>query len=236
METFQELTPVAFVSHGSPWMCCKESESSKWWSEASMHTFATDVQHCSHDFQLGRQALAHKIKGVVFIGAHWEELDDSIRVATKLNPQKAQMDMVDPQYWKDYPVNVSPELAERVISLLRDHHFKDVKDDPTFDWHDDTITPARWMFPDGTPPATVVSLNARFNPIFHVKIGRALSQLRKEGIFICGTGGAVHNLYRNNWLPMLAKGDNFQHGRVPAEWAVDFERTVSDVVSANAVG
>jgi aromatic ring-opening dioxygenase catalytic subunit (LigB family) len=137
--------------------------------------------------QLGRNALANNIKGVVFIGAHWEELDDSIRVATKPNPNKAQMEMVDPKYWKDYPVNVSIDIAEQVISLLQEFRFKDVKADPTFDWHDDTIASARWMFPEGTPPATVISLNARLNPAFHVRIGRALGELRKEGIMIVGT-------------------------------------------------
>ena len=143
--------------------------------------------------------------------------------------------MVPRSYWENYPINVSTTLANRVVRLLRDHHFKDVEEDPTFDWHDDTVTPARWMFPNGTPPTTVVSLNARFNPVFHVKIGRALALLRKEGILICGTGGAVHNLYRNNWLPMVTKGDNFQPSKVPATWATEFEKTVSDAISSLTV-
>ena len=172
---------------------------------------------------------------MVFIGAHWEELGDRIRVATKYNPDRVQMDLVPRSYWENYPINISSELADRVINLLEAHQFRDVKADPSFDWHDDTITPARWMFPDGTPPTTVVSLNARYNPVFHVAIGRALSQLSQEGIMIVGTGGAVHNLYRNNWIPMLRKGDNFQPGAVPAKWATDFERTVSDVIKHNKV-
>lgn len=92
------------------------------------------------------------------------------------------------------------------------------------------------MFPDGTPHATVISLNARYNPVFHAKLGKALRGLRKEGILICGTGGAVHNLYRNNWLPLLTKGNNFQVGRKPARWAVEFERAVGDVVTKTGVG
>ena len=186
-------------------------------------------------FQFGQAATAHGIKGVVFIGAHWEELDDGVRVATKTKPGVVQMDMVPREYWETYPINIDTDLAKKVVRLLREHHFKDVEEDPTFDWHDDTITPARWMFPDGTPPATVVSLNARYKPIFHVKIGRALRQLRKEGILLCGTGGAVHNLYRNNWYPMLTKGDNFQPGSKPADWATEFEQAVSDVVANNKV-
>jgi aromatic ring-opening dioxygenase catalytic subunit (LigB family) len=175
------------------------------------------------------------VRAVVFIGAHWEELDDRIRIATKQNPDKEQMDLVPPEYWQDYPINVDVTLARRVIQLLRGAGFDDVEEDPTFNWHDDTITPARWMFPEGTPPATVVSLNARYNPVFHVKIGRALRSLRKEGVLLCGTGGAVHNLYRNNWFPIITKGDNFQPGRQPARWAVEFEQSVNDVVAHNKV-
>jgi aromatic ring-opening dioxygenase catalytic subunit (LigB family) len=90
------------------------------------------------------------------------------------------------------------------------------------------------MFPECTPPGTVIGLNARFNPVFHVRIRRLLVELRKEGGMIVGTGGLVHNLYRNNWLPMLAKGDNFQPGRAYADRAIDLERTVSDVISSNS--
>lgn len=56
--------------------------------------------------------------------------------------------------------------------------------------------------------------SVHFNPVFYVRMGKALGELRKEGIMIVGTGGAVHYLYRNNWLPMLAKGDSFQPGIV----------------------
>jgi aromatic ring-opening dioxygenase catalytic subunit (LigB family) len=145
------------------------------------------------------------------------------------------MDLVPKSYWEHYPINIDLDLAKKVVGLLKNAGFDDVEEDPTFDWHDDTITPARWMFPDGTPPATVISMNARFDPIFHVKIGRALHELRKDGILICGTGGAVHNLYRNNWYPMLTKGDNFQESRKPAQWALDFENSVTDVVTNTKV-
>lgn len=185
--------------------------------------------------QFGKEAINSGVKGVVLIGAHWEEKGEKLRVATKFEPGRVQMDMVPREYWEKYPINVSRELADRVVDLLRAHQFHDVEADPTFDWHDDTITPCRWMFPDGTPPTTVISLNARFQPTFHAKIGIALGQLRAEGILIVGTGGAVHNLYRNNWIPMLKDKDNFQVGRTPAPWAIEFEQSVSDVIKRNEV-
>ncbi|KAL6704971.1 hypothetical protein ACN47E_007374 [Coniothyrium glycines] len=154
------ITPATFWSHGSPLLCSKKSSSSGCWA------------------QFGKDALANKIKAVVFIGAHWEEVGDRIRVATKVHPGKAQMDMVPREYWENYQINVDVDLARRIIGLLHDAGFPDVGEDSTFDWHDDTITPARWMFPEETPPATVV-------------------------------------------------------GRKPASWAIEFEKSVSDVIAHN---
>lgn len=179
--------------------------------------------------------MSHNIKGVIFVGAHWEELDDRIRVATKPNPALLQMEMVDRSFWADYRVDVSQSLARKVIDILSSAGFKDVDEDADFDWHTDVITPSRWMFPKTTPPATVVSLNARYNPTTHIRIGQVLGGLRKEGYLIVCTGGAVHNLYRNNWLPMLLRGDNFQPEKVPKKWATDFSRAVKDVVESNSV-
>jgi len=98
METQQWLILVAFCPHGSPWKCCKESESSKRWAEVGFPHVVRKSKLLKLHTQLVQNALANHIKGVVFIGAHWEELDDSIQVTTKLNPDKVQMEMVDPKY------------------------------------------------------------------------------------------------------------------------------------------
>lgn len=53
------------------------------------------------------------------------------------------MDMVPRSYWENYPINIDTGLATRVVQLLTKAGFPDVDEDPEFDWHDDTITPAR---------------------------------------------------------------------------------------------
>lgn len=145
------------------------------------------------------------------------------------------MALVPKKHWENYQINVDPKLARKVINLLQGQGFTDVDEDPDFDWHDDTITPLKWMYPDGTPPATVISMNARFDPVFHVRMGQAIRSLSNHGILVIGSGGTVHNLYRNNWLPLRWYGDNFQVGKVPAKWATDFERAISDVIRDNRV-
>jgi hypothetical protein len=90
------------------------------------------------------------------------------------------------------------------------------------------------MFPNGCPPTTLISMNARYDPHFHVRIGAALRPLRKEGYLIIGSGGAVHNLYRNRWEPMLRFRDNFAQETAPESWALEFRQSVEDVVTQNS--
>lgn len=90
------------------------------------------------------------------------------------------------------------------------------------------------MFPNGCPPVTIVSMNARFDPHYHMKVGATLRPLRKEGYMIIGSGGAVHNLYRNKWDPMLRHCDNFAMETPPETWALEFRQAVADVLTKNS--
>lgn len=93
-------------------------------------------------------------------------------------------------------------MAARCVSLLQKSGFK-AKLNEKFDWIHDTYLILIRMFPNGCPPTTIVSMNARYDPHYHVKVGSALRELRREDVLFIGTGGAVHNLYRNNWYQML---------------------------------
>jgi aromatic ring-opening dioxygenase catalytic subunit (LigB family) len=93
-------------------------------------------------------------------------------------------------------------MASRCVDLLKQCGFK-AKLNTKFDWIHDTYLILIRMFPDGCPPTTIVSMNARYDPHYHMKVGSALRELRRKNVLFIGTGGAVHNLYRNNWTQML---------------------------------
>jgi hypothetical protein len=48
------------------------------------------------------------------------------------------------------------------------------------------------------------------------------------------TGGAVHNLYRNNWHQVIKYRDNLAQERPPEQWAIDFGEAFKDVVTQNS--
>ncbi|KAK1765184.1 Extradiol ring-cleavage dioxygenase, class III enzyme, subunit B [Phialemonium atrogriseum] len=209
------LTPVHFFSHGSTMMLGEPSDSADYWKRA------------------GDEALAHKFKGVIMMGAHWDALGDRIEVATNPKPGKSPVAYVHPSKYVDYELNPDLETADRCISMLADAGF-DVSGNPSFDWIHDTYLILIRMFPNGCPPTVLISMNARFDPHFHMTVGEALRPLRKEGYLLIGSGGAVHNLYRNNWMPMLRFSDNFAQERPPEPWALEFRQAVEDVISHNS--
>ena len=105
---------------------------------------------------------------------------------------------------------------------------------PNFDWIHDTYLIIIRMFPNGCPPTTIISMNARFDPHFHMKIGSTLRPLRHENILLIGSGGAVHNLYRNHWSHMMLYRDPFAQHVPPEPWALEFRQAFEDAMTGNS--
>ncbi|KAB2573876.1 4,5-DOPA dioxygenase extradiol [Lasiodiplodia theobromae] len=210
------ITPVHFFSHGSTMMLGEESEAATYWKKC------------------GDDALAHGIKGIVMMGAHWDADGDRVEVAMNPSPNKSPVAYVHPDKYQHYALNPDLPTGERCLSLLRAAGFRNAEGNPNFDWIHDTYLILIRMFPGGCPPTTLISMNARFDPHYHVKIGAALRPLRKEGYLLIGSGGAVHNLYRNVWAPMVKYSDNFAQPTPPEAWALDFRQSVEDVFRNNS--
>ncbi|KAL2107194.1 hypothetical protein VUR80DRAFT_5566 [Thermomyces stellatus] len=208
-------TPVHFFSHGSTMMLGEESESADYWKKA------------------GDEALAHGIKGVIMMGAHWDAPGDRIEVATNPKPGKSPVAYVHPSKYVDYELNPDLCTAERCISMLSAAGLN-AHANPTFEWIHDTYLILIRMFPRGCPPTVLISCNARYDPHHHMRVGAALRPLRHENYLLIGSGGAVHNLYRNHWAPMLRYSDNFAQERPPEPWALAFRQGVEDVLRNNS--
>ena len=123
--------------------------------------------------------------------------------------------------------------ADRVLDLLLKAGFNADKDEK-FDWIHDTFLILIRMFPNGCPPTTIVSMNAYYDPHYHMKVGSTLRPLRKEGYLLIGTGGAVHNLYRNVWEPMVNYRDNFAQLGPPEKNLLEFRQAAEDCMTQNS--
>ncbi|KAH8083132.1 Extradiol ring-cleavage dioxygenase, class III enzyme, subunit B [Filobasidium floriforme] len=207
--------PVFFFSHGSTAMLQSRTAPAAYWEE------------------VGRQALAQGVERIVIMGAHWETLGETVRVSGNPDPVKQPVAWVDPKLYTEFDLNPDMELAAEVTEMLKDSGF-DAAMDPKFEQIHDTFMVLKWMFPGGKSlPHVVVSHNARFDPHFHLKIGAALRPLRQRKTLLIGSGGAVHNLYRNNWQQVIMHRDHLAQERPPEQWAIDFGEAFSDVVTNN---
>jgi aromatic ring-opening dioxygenase catalytic subunit (LigB family) len=203
------------MSHGSTMMLGEESAPADFW------------------LSVGREAKRRGIEGVVMMGAHWECLGDKIQVAMKPNPGKSPVAYVDPKWYETYKINASLELGQRCMGLLQKACYE-VEANENFDYIHDTFLVLIRMFPDGCPPTTIVSMNARFDPHFHMKMGSTLRPLRHQNILLIGSGGAVHNLYRNHWSHMMLYRDPFAQHVPPEPWALEFRQTFEDAMTGNS--
>ncbi|KAF2728092.1 LigB subunit of an aromatic-ring-opening dioxygenase LigAB [Polyplosphaeria fusca] len=212
------LTPVHFFSHGSTMMLGEESASATYWKKC------------------GDAALANNIKGVVMMGAHWDARGTNrIDVSMNPTPTKSPVAYVHPSKYVDYKLNPDLATGEKVLGMLKDKGV-DARANESFDWIHDTYLILIRMFPSACPPATIVSMNARFDPHYHAHIGSILAPLRSEGYLLIGTGGAVHNLYRNHWAQMLLHTDNFAQPSPPDDAMLEFRQSVEDVFVKNGGG
>lgn len=190
-------------------MLGEESESAAYWKKC------------------GDAALANGIEHVVMMGAHWAALGDAIEVAANPKPNKSPVAYVHPSKYEPYVLNPDLPMANRVCDILKSAGFNASLNEK-FDWIHDTYLILIRMFPNGCPPTTLISMNALYDPHYHMKVGASLRSLRSEKILFVGSGGAVHNLYRNKWAPMMRYRDNFGFLTPPEKWALDFKQEFSD--------
>jgi 4,5-DOPA dioxygenase extradiol len=134
----------------------------------------------------------------------------------------------DELYRITYPCPGAPAYAEMVIKSSKK---TDVKCDS--DWGLDHASWAilRHMFPKADVPVFEMSLNYSFNewhpkPLrYHYALASQLTDLRKNGVLIIGSGNIVHNLRLINFEDTDSK---------PYEWAVEFDEKVkSNLISRN---
>ncbi|KAH6618434.1 aromatic ring-opening dioxygenase family protein [Boeremia exigua] len=209
------IAPVFLFAHGSTMMLGEESEPAKVWE------------------QVGNEALRRGIKRIVMMGAHWESPGDTIEISMNPGPKMLPVGSVKDSRYMPYKVQPDLEGGEKVIKLLKSAGFN-VKAAPKFDWIHDTFLIIIRMFPHCVPlPTTIVSMNARYESHFHLKIGAALRPLRYEDTLIIGSGGSVHNLYRNHWSDMMLYRDNFSQPVPPGTWALEFRQAVEDNITNN---
>jgi len=173
MSTENIKLPTVFVSHGAPTLLLENGPTTAFFK------------------QLG-QSLP-KPDAIVCVSAHWYTPAPIVSTAPRMETIYDFYGFPPELYEITYPASGKPQLAKRVINLLKVAGFS-VADDPNRGLDHGAWVPLSMMYPGADIPVFQLAVQPQESTEHHYKMGQALQSLRDENILILASGGATHNL------------------------------------------
>jgi aromatic ring-opening dioxygenase catalytic subunit (LigB family) len=138
-------------------------------------------------------SLPFSPRALVVVSAHWEAPVPTTTSSTAPPLIYDYSGFPPHTYELRWPAPGSPELAARAQSLLAGAGIES-RGDLVRGFDHGVFIPLKVAYPEATLPTVQLSLRAGLDPEEHLAIGRALSPLRDEGVFILGSGMSYHNM------------------------------------------
>ncbi|HWG90488.1 MAG TPA: class III extradiol ring-cleavage dioxygenase [Candidatus Thermoplasmatota archaeon] len=195
------MLPTLFVSHGAP-------------------TLPIEPDSPARTFLTGLGASLPRPKAILAVSAHWETDRPAVSLADRPATLHDFHGFPPQLYQLRYPAPGAPDVALRALDLLEEAGIG-CDMDPTRGLDHGAWVPLLLGYPKADIPVTQLSIQRHFNPEAHLALGEALAPLRKEGVLVLGSGGAIHNLRDLDWTG----------GDTPEKWAVEFEGWLVEAVA-----
>jgi aromatic ring-opening dioxygenase catalytic subunit (LigB family) len=132
-------------------------------------------------------------RALLVISAHWEERVPTVTTSAAPPMLYDYYGFPEESYRVQWPAPGEPALAANIQKLLADAGIESAAD-PKRGYDHGTFVPLKLMYPEARTPTVQLSLKAGLDPSEHLAIGRALSSLRDQGVFIVGSGMTFHNM------------------------------------------
>lgn len=180
----EDTMPIMFVGHGSPMNAIEDNEFSREWS------------------RIGKSMV--KPQAILSISAHWLTKGTFVTAMEKPKTIHDFSGFPKELYDVEYNVYGNPKLASETSKLIR--KTKTLLDE---EWGLDhgTWSVVRKMYPDADVPVLQLSIDYTKDLLWHYELAKELSELRKKGVLILGSGNIVHNLRMINWQNPEGKYD-----------------------------
>lgn len=173
--------PVDFISHGGgPWP----------WMPEERNTVYTGLAAALREII---PSLPQRPEVILMLSAHWEEDIFTVQSAARPGMLYDYYGFPEYTYAVRYASPGSPALAQRVTRLLQDNGIP-AGQNAERGYDHGMFSPMQVINPDAGIPVVQLSLKTGLRPHEHIALGRALRPLRKEGVFIIGSGLSYHNL------------------------------------------
>nr|WP_290953437.1 class III extradiol ring-cleavage dioxygenase [Hyphomonas sp.] len=138
-------------------------------------------------------SLPEKPKALLVVSAHWEEQEFTVSMAASPDMIYDYSGFPAHTYELNYPAPGAPDLANRVQELMVEQGL-DAPLKSSRGYDHGVFVPLLVAFPDADIPILTLSLTRDLSPEKHLKVGKAISQLREEGVLIIGSGMSYHNM------------------------------------------
>ena len=198
--------PVVFLSHGAPTLAVEDVSDTRAWA-----------------------ALAKELprpREILVVSAHWDTPEP--RVSSTARPETIHDFFGFPRelYEQRYPAPGAPDLAARAARDVQAAGLA-CEIDPARGLDHGAWVPLKWMYPEADIPVTQLSVQSARGTRHHHTLGRAIADLRDDGVLILGSGGIVHNLRELEWHQRGSKE--------PTEWARNFNEWIATHVERGAL-
>ena len=134
-----------------------------------------------------------KPSAIVVVSAHWEESRPTIVSSAAPALLYDYYGFAEESYEITYPAPGAPALAERIAGYCEQHGLE-AQLTQTRGFDHGLFVPLKIMYPDARIACVQVSLLRGLSPRAHIKLGRALRELRQDNVLLVGSGFSFHNM------------------------------------------
>lgn len=139
-----------------------------------------------------QQALS-KPAAIVVVSAHWEESAPALTANDKTHLLYDYYGFPAESYRLTYPAPGAAQLAVNIAQQLTDAGFTPQLDKNRGLDHG-VFVPLLMLRPDADIPVLQLSLIKGLDPAQHIALGEALAFLRRQNVWIIGSGMSFHNM------------------------------------------
>ncbi len=188
--------PVGFVGHGAPTVALDAAKGAPWQAWGARLPAAS---------------------AVLVVSAHWESAPVALGASQALPLIYDFGGFPEALYQVQYKAPVaSREVFARVAALLNNPVVNESQG-----WDHGVWTPLVHLFPLANVPVMQVSLPSALGPRGVYALGQQLAPLRRDGVFLLGSGNITHNLRRRG-----------PEGGRPEAFAAEFDEWVKQQVAS----
>ena len=158
-----------------------------------------------------------KPAAILVISAHWEAPKPTITGGASPSLIYDYYGFPKESYEIKYPAPGSPDLANKIFNMLGSAGIE-AKLDYQRGFDHGLFVPLKMMYPKANIPCVQMSLVNSLQPEAHIRIGKALADLRKDNVLVIGSGFSFHNLkefFTPSTQKSQAMNENFE------EWLID---------------